>query len=129
MWDPVAAEQVAENLVSNAIKFGAGKPVTIALRSDGRTARLAVRDRGIGISAQDRARIFGRFERAVANREQGGFGVGLWLVNRLVVAMGGTVAVESAPGEGSTFTVALPIGGPAGGASAAIIDSRGGGGE
>ena len=109
MWDRLALEQVAENLLSNALKFGAGKPVAVALRADGRAARLTIRDRGIGISEDDRARIFKRFERAVARREHGGFGVGLWLANRLVVAMGGAVAVESAPGEGTTFTVVLPL--------------------
>ena len=109
--DRLALEQVAENLLSNAIKFGAGRPVGVALSSDGRTARLAVRDRGIGITEEDRGRIFGRFERAVGRREHGGFGVGLWLAHRLVVAMGGAIAVESAPGEGSTFTVSLPLGG------------------
>jgi two-component system OmpR family sensor kinase len=85
--------------------------VGVALTSDGRTARLAVRDRGIGISEADRARIFGRFERAVTRREHGGFGIGLWLANQLVTAMGGVIAVEGAPGEGTTFTVTLPQGG------------------
>jgi two-component system OmpR family sensor kinase len=110
-WDRLALEQVTENLLSNALKFGAGKPVGVALTSDGRTARLAIRDRGIGISEADRARIFGRFERAVTRREHGGFGIGLWLANQLVTAMGGTIAVEGAPGEGTTFTVTLPQGG------------------
>ncbi|MFC7541843.1 sensor histidine kinase [Siccirubricoccus deserti] len=110
IWDRLSLEEVTENLLSNAIKFGAGKPVSIALTSDGRTALLAVRDRGIGISEADRARIFGRFERAVTRREHGGFGIGLWLANQLVTAMGGGIAVESAPGEGTTFTVSLPQG-------------------
>jgi signal transduction histidine kinase len=110
-WDRLALEQVAENLLSNALKFGAGKPVNVALRAEGGAARLAIRDRGIGISEDDRARIFRRFERAVTRREHGGFGVGLWLANQLVVAMGGAVAVEGAPGEGTTFTVTLPLGG------------------
>jgi signal transduction histidine kinase len=113
LWDRLALEQVAENLLSNALKFGAGKPVDVALRADGRAARLAIRDRGIGISEEDRARVFKRFERAVTRREHGGFGVGLWLANQLVAAMGGAVAVESAPGEGTTFTVVLPLGGGA----------------
>jgi len=113
LWDRLALEQVAENLLSNALKFGAGKPVAVALRADGRAARLAVRDRGIGISEEDRARVFGRFERAVARREHGGFGVGLWLAGRLVAAMGGAIAIEGAPGEGTTFTVTLPLGGGA----------------
>jgi two-component system OmpR family sensor kinase len=109
--DRLAVEQVAENLLSNAIKFGAGRPVRVALRSDGRTARLIVRDQGIGISEEDRARIFQRFERAVARREHGGFGIGLWLANQLVLAMGGAIGVQSEPGAGTTFTVSLPLGG------------------
>ena len=111
LWDRLALEQVAENLLSNALKFGAGKPVAVVLRANGRAARLTIRDRGIGISEEDRARIFGRFERAVARREHGGFGVGLWLANQLVTAMGGAIAVEGAPGEGTIFTVTLPLGG------------------
>jgi signal transduction histidine kinase len=109
MWDRLAVEQVAENLLSNALKFGAGRPVTLMLRSDSRVAQLTVRDQGIGISEEDRSRIFQRFERAVARREHGGFGVGLWLVNQLVMAMGGSISIESAPGEGATFVVTLPL--------------------
>src|SRR5829696_3118147 len=59
-WDRLALEQVAENLLSNALKFGAGKPVSVSLRADSRAAWLTIRDRGIGISEEDRARIFGR---------------------------------------------------------------------
>jgi two-component system OmpR family sensor kinase len=109
MWDRLAIEQVAENLLSNALKFGAGRPVTLTLHSDSRVAQLTVRDQGIGISEEDRARIFQRFERAVTRREHGGFGVGLWLVNQLVVAMGGAISIESAPGRGATFVVTLPL--------------------
>lgn len=107
-WDPLALEQVTENLLSNAIKFGAGKPVSIVLRADEQTAWLVVRDRGIGISEEDQARIFQRFERAVTQREHGGFGIGLWLANQLITAMAGTITVESAPGQGTSFTVTLP---------------------
>ncbi len=110
IWDRLALEQVAENLLSNAIKFGAGKPVSVTLGADIGTARLTVRDRGIGISEGDRARIFARFERAVTQREHGGFGIGLWLANQLVTAMGGAISVESTPGEGTVFTVTLPLG-------------------
>jgi two-component system OmpR family sensor kinase len=111
MWDPLALEQVAENLLTNAIKFGAGQPVAVALRADRQTAKLIIRDEGIGISEEDRARIFQRFEQAVTRREHGGFGIGLWLANQLIVAMGGTIIIESAPGEGTTFTVMLPLDG------------------
>jgi signal transduction histidine kinase len=117
VWDPLAVEQVFDNLLSNAIKFGSGKPIDIALAAESDAsgaaiARLAVRDRGPGISAADRARIFERFEQAMAGREHGGFGVGLWLVNQLLAAMGGAIEVAGGPGEGSTFTVLLPRPGP-----------------
>ena len=111
MWDPLALEQVAENLLTNATKFGAGHPIAVVLHSDHQTAKLIIRDEGIGISEEDRARIFQRFERAVTQREHGGFGIGLWLANQLVVAMGGTIIIESTLGKGTTFTVVLPLDG------------------
>jgi two-component system, OmpR family, sensor kinase len=107
--DEAALDQVIENLLSNAIKFGAGSPVQISLRSDGHVARLVVQDDGDGISDKDQARIFERFERAVTKREHGGFGIGLWVANQLVRAMGGDLALKSAPGAGSAFTVTLPV--------------------
>jgi signal transduction histidine kinase len=109
LWDPLALEQVADNLLSNAIKFGAGQPIHVTLQADGELARLAVRDHGIGIGPADTERIFGRFEQAVGRREHGGFGLGLWLTSRLVQAMGGRIAVESKLGEGTIFTVTLPL--------------------
>jgi len=111
-WDPLALEQITDNLLSNALKFGAGRPVHVSLRSDGQTASLTVRDQGVGIAEEDRLRIFQRFEQAVTRREHGGFGVGLWLVNQLAKAMDGSIEIESAPGEGTSFTVVLPISGP-----------------
>jgi signal transduction histidine kinase len=65
-------------------------------------------DHGIGISAQDLQRIFGRFERAVPIRHYGGLGLGLYITRQVVAAHGGTVAVTSTPGAGATFTVELP---------------------
>jgi two-component system, OmpR family, sensor kinase len=109
VWDPLAVQEIIENLLSNALKYGAGKPVEIILTADATTARIAVRDQGIGISAEDQARIFGRFERAVTRSQHGGFGVGLWIVGRLVAAMDGTITVTSRPGQGSAFVVSLPI--------------------
>src|SRR3954469_7710076 len=111
-WDRLALEQVTDNLLSNALKFGAGRPVHVSLRSHGPTASLTVRDQGLGIPEEDRARIFQRFEQAVTRREHGGFGIGLWLVNQLTTAMGGSIELESAPGEGTTFIVVLPVAGP-----------------
>ena len=107
--DRLAVEQVIENLLSNALKFGIGEPVTLRLRSDGRSARLDVQDRGIGMSPDQQARLFVRFEQVVAQRRGSGYGVGLWLANRLTMAMEGRIDVASCVGEGSTLTVTLPL--------------------
>jgi signal transduction histidine kinase len=110
--DRLAVEQVVENLLSNALKFGIGQPVTLRLRSDGKWTRLDVQDRGVGMSPDQQARIFGRFEQIMAQHRGSGFGVGLWVAERLVAAMGGRITVSSRLGEGSTFTVALPLAPP-----------------
>ena len=109
LLDKLAVEQIADNLLSNAVKYGAGEPIGVSLVRNGTAARLTVQDHGIGISEEDQARIFGAFERAVTRREQGGFGIGLWVVRQLVDAMHGEVVVTSRPAEGSTFTVILPL--------------------
>ncbi len=110
-WDPVRVDQILTNLVSNAVKFGGGKPVHVSVRElpDG-GARLEVTDHGIGIALEDQQRIFERFERAVAAMSYGGLGLGLWIARELVERMGGTIGVASTPGEGSKFTVELPQG-------------------
>ena len=110
--DPLAVEQVVENLLSNALKFGAPKPVSVRLRSRGQEARLDVQDHGPGISPEQQSRIFGRFEQIMTHHRGSGFGVGLWVANRLVAAMGGQIAVSSRPGKGSVFTVTLPLSPP-----------------
>ncbi|MBV1800309.1 sensor histidine kinase KdpD [Siccirubricoccus sp. G192] len=109
MWDRLAAEEIVENLLSNALKFGMGRPVTLRLRSDGRSAVLEVQDRGVGMPPEQQTRIFGRFEQVVGQHRGSGFGIGLWVASRLVAAMDGRIAVSSRPGEGSTFTVTLPL--------------------
>ena len=100
--------QVFDNLLTNALKYGEGKPVEIDVHGEGDRVMMAVRDHGIGISAEARARIFDRFERAVSSQHFAGFGLGLWIARRIVDEHGGRIAVESTPGEGSTFTVELP---------------------
>lgn len=109
-WDRMAIEQIVTNLLVNAIKYGDGKPIEIALAEEGAWARLEIRDYGVGISSADQARIFERFEQAVAIHAHGGFGVGLWLVRQLVEAHNGSITLQSAPGQGAAFTVKLPIG-------------------
>lgn len=112
-WDRARLDQVLSNLVSNAIKYGDGKPVDISVALDADTAILRVQDRGVGIAPQDQARIFERFSRAHSGTAQG-FGLGLWIVQQLVTQHGGTVTVQSEPGVGSTFTAVLPRVSPAG---------------
>jgi signal transduction histidine kinase len=107
-WDRKGLEQVIENLLVNAIKYGAGAPIEVTVSCDDRHAVLQVTDGGIGIAADDQERIFGRFERAVSARNYGGLGIGLWLVRRLVEEHQGNVTVESTPARGSTFRVQLP---------------------
>jgi signal transduction histidine kinase len=108
-WDRERIDQVITNLLTNAIKYGKGSPIEVRLSRQGEQAVLAVSDRGIGISVEDQARVFQRFERAVSPRKFGGLGLGLWIVKQLVTAHGGTIAVESELGVGSTFTVTLPL--------------------
>jgi PAS domain S-box-containing protein len=108
VWDRMRLEQVVTNLLSNAFKFGAGKPVRISVERDGAIARLSVADRGIGIATADAERIFHRFEQAVSTRVYGGLGLGLYIVRGLVEAHRGTVHVDSRPNVGSTFTIELP---------------------
>lgn len=108
-WDRGRLDQIITNLLGNALKYGRGEPIEISLRSDGQRARIVVRDHGIGISPADHARIFERFERAVVGGHYGGFGVGLWTVQQLTAALGGTVHLESALGAGATFSIELPL--------------------
>ena len=107
--DPMAVSGIVENLLSNAIKYGQGKPIEIVLTAAAENAQITVRDRGIGIDAKDKARIFERFERAVGRQVQSGFGIGLWLSRSYAELMGGAITVFGEPGAGSLFTVSLPI--------------------
>ncbi|QSQ12454.1 PAS domain-containing sensor histidine kinase [Myxococcus landrumensis] len=107
-WDPLRVEQVLVNLLSNAAKYGAGRPVEVSLVGEGTMAVLAVKDHGIGISEDGMARLFGKFERAVSERHYGGLGLGLYITRQIVEAMGGSITVRSAQGQGSTFILRLP---------------------
>ena len=103
-------DQVVTNPLSNAIKFGDGKPIDVTLQGDASRLQLTVRDHGIGIAPEYSLRIFNRFERAVSTRHYGGLGLGLYITRRIVEAHGGTVQVDSAPGAGAAFTINLPVG-------------------
>ena len=110
--DQVRIDQVVTNLVSNAVKYSPREtPVEVTIRSDDEYTTISVRDHGQGISPQDQERIFERFYRVdnSMTRHTGGTGLGLYLARRLVNAMGGRLWVESALGEGSTFSFTLPL--------------------
>jgi two-component system phosphate regulon sensor histidine kinase PhoR len=109
--DEKGVRTILNNLVDNAIKFtSAGGTVTIRTRADEQAVLVEVEDTGIGIAAEDQARIFERFYRAdkARSRDIGGTGLGLSIVKHLVQAFGGDVSVESQPGRGSTFRARLP---------------------
>ena len=109
MGDPAEVDILVTNLVSNAIKYGDCKPIDVVVAGEADSAVVTIRDRGLGIAAGDHERIFGRFERAASSRHYGGIGLGLWIVKQIIDALGGTVTVESHPGDGSTFSFSLPL--------------------
>ncbi len=104
-------EQVLVNLLGNAIKYSPGhNHVEVFLSTGGGQATIAVRDHGVGISAEKLAHIFSRFYRAEeVSQNISGLGLGLFVASQIVEQHGGTIGVESAPGQGSTFTVSLPL--------------------
>lgn len=107
-WDPSAFEQILENLLSNALKYGKDAPVRVTVTPARGGARLSVRDGGIGIEPKHRERIFGRFARAPSARGIAGMGIGLWVVRHLIDAHGGRVDVRSRPGRWTVLDVWLP---------------------
>ena len=111
--DAVRLRQVLFNLAGNAIKFTeqGGVSIVVEPAAQADTVAIAVRDTGIGISAEDQARIFLEFEQADAGstRKYGGTGLGLTISKRIIEGMGGSIAVESAPGAGATFRVAVAL--------------------
>lgn len=107
-WDRARIRQVVSQLLGNAIKFSAGRPVEIHIDERDGLAQLRVIDHGIGIERARLRHLFERFERGVSSTHYGGLGLGLYLARWIVRAHGGTIAVESEPGVGSTFTVVLP---------------------
>ncbi len=110
--DEQRIKQVVANLLSNArTHTPAGTPISVTVRRDGDAALVAVADRGHGMPVEHASRVFERFFRADPSRTRasGGSGLGLSIVAAIVAAHGGTVAVETNPGDGATFTVRLPV--------------------
>lgn len=107
--DELRIEQVVNNLLTNAMRYGNGKPVDVTVAREDGWGVLSVRDRGVGIAPQDQARIFEQFERAENAQAIAGLGLGLYISRQIVRAHGGQIAVASTPGEGAEFTVRLPL--------------------
>lgn len=111
-WDVGRLGQVLDNLLSNAVKYSPpDTPIAIAIGGDAETVTIAVRDRGIGIAADDLGRLFGRYARARNALEQGieGLGLGLYLCHGIITAHGGQIWGESpGVGRGTTLRITLP---------------------
>ena len=108
-WDEGRVDQIVTNLLSNALKYGAGRPIDISVRKQGAHAAVVVRDHGVGIPADEQERIFGPFTRATTARYHAGLGLGLWIAQQIARASGGRILVDSRPEKGSTFTMELPL--------------------
>jgi signal transduction histidine kinase/PAS domain-containing protein len=108
-WDKLRIEQVVTNLLTNAIRYGAGKPVNIRVEAVKDNVLLSVQDQGIGMDKKSQKKIFDRFERVVNANEVSGLGLGLFISKKIVLAHGGKIWVESELGKGSTFFVELPL--------------------
>jgi signal transduction histidine kinase len=109
VWDEFRIEQVVINLLTNALRYGQAQPVNVSMAVLPEGVRIDVRDHGVGISPEDQRRIFEQFERAAGNDGTGGLGLGLFITQQLVEAHGGKISVQSTPGEGSVFSVTLPM--------------------
>ncbi|WP_341520003.1 hybrid sensor histidine kinase/response regulator [Pseudomonas sp. G.S.17] len=109
VWDEFRIEQVVANLLTNALRYGARKPIRVCVYSEDGQARVDVRDEGIGISPENQKRIFQQFERVSASHAVHGLGLGLFISDQIVAAHGGTITVESEEGQGALFRVCLPL--------------------
>jgi signal transduction histidine kinase len=108
-WDEFRIEQVIVNLLTNALRYGSGKPVEVSMHTTTDGVCVDVKDQGVGISECDQKRIFEQFERAAGNDSTGGLGLGLFITQQLVQAHGGQLGVQSRTGEGAIFSVSLPL--------------------
>lgn len=108
-WDRYRLERMLTNLLTNAIKYGRGGPIHLAIDQHGTLLVVTVADQGIGILKEDQERIFKRFERGELAAGVSGLGLGLYIVKQVVDDHGGSVSVESEPGRGAKFLVTLPL--------------------
>ncbi len=107
--DSFRMKQVVINLLSNALKYAAHSPIHIRIYKKDQYALFEVQDGGAGISKDKQELIFGRFEKAIEEREVGGLGLGLYIVRQILEAHGSRIEVESDIGKGTKFTVMIPL--------------------
>lgn len=107
--DPLRLRQIVNNLLSNAVKFTRQGEITLTATYDASRLTVTVADTGKGMATEDRERIFQEFTRLSGAQGEEGFGLGLSIVNKLVILLEGTIDVQSTLGEGSCFTVVLPL--------------------
>ncbi|MDB5751651.1 MAG: putative response receiver/sensor histidine kinase, hybrid [Ramlibacter sp.] len=107
--DEFRIEQVITNLLTNALRYGQGKPVAVTVSRNGQQASVSVRDQGMGIAQADQDRIFEQFERAEGSQQVPGLGLGLFIARQIVQAHSGRLEVRSQPGAGAEFVLHLPL--------------------
>ena len=107
--DKFRLDEAIGNVISNAIKYGAGKPVDIELKSKANKATLIVQDRGIGIPEEDLSRVFGRFERTSISHNYGGLGLGLYIAKQVIEQHKGSIRAENRSGGGARIVIELPL--------------------
>ena len=107
--DPLRLRQIVNNLLSNAVKFTQKGEISLTASYDSSKLTIAIADTGKGMASEDRERIFQEFTRLSGAQGEEGFGLGLSIVKKLVTLLEGTIDVQSTLGEGSCFTVVLPL--------------------
>lgn len=108
-WDEFRVEQILVNLITNALRYGGGKPVSIGFSLIDDHVAIHVQDQGTGIPESEQQRIFEKFERLGNNQVKEGLGMGLYIARQLAEAHGGNLSVSNTPGAGACFTLRLPI--------------------
>jgi signal transduction histidine kinase len=107
-WDEFRIEQIVVNLLTNALRYGAQRPVRVVLLVEQDVVRVEVRDQGPGIAPEQHEKIFEPYERGVGNEVPSGLGLGLYISRELAEVHEGTLTVASTPGQGAVFSLTLP---------------------
>ncbi|MDO8638874.1 MAG: HAMP domain-containing sensor histidine kinase, partial [Candidatus Daviesbacteria bacterium] len=109
-WDKARIEQAITNLISNAIKYGNGKPIEIKIFKNRNWCKFIIKDQGMGIPSREQEVIFDLFKRASGPGEyKKGLGVGLFITSQIVKIHGGQIKVSSIMTKGTSFTIELPL--------------------